>query len=388
MTSSALQRVDYNLADPNDFKCYDATLPPLPVDKILKIAQATLREMNVENSYHRVNDGHLFEITKVLYRWFDENLRFRDWKYTLESLAHWEDGRITIEISAIKKYTRVSLVLGQEVVYVNHELAEYASSRDGTLMGYNDYSATAADLLTWLFDVFDEVNKRIDFWNKICRFSVPIFSEPLPRNLIVARFLDVVVDQIEMWICHHDYEDATLEEKMEIFLEEVGYLSGIDLAEIWDTGWYVEGFGPKNDWVTWANVEFFEDWSWFSFYVSRRGSPLVFKVLEFEEQGFGYAVIPTDAGEIIEGALDEAEAAMISWNESMTRKFESSLSNLGSIFGKKDKRFEIVDYEDGIKDDPFLRQENVFYESVLKTTELDNVDIIPGQMKLPFKEET
>src|SRR5690606_7561608 len=120
-------------------------------------------------------------------------------------------------------------------------------------------------------------------------FSVPIFSEPLPRDIIVPNMLQAVWDKAVEQAVYNDYEGRyqgeTELEAFEYFVKELGYFDPYSLAEIWYTGWNTSGWGPKGDWETFVDIEI-TDWFYiiYSFYVSRRGCPFLFRVLSFETE--------------------------------------------------------------------------------------------------------
>ena len=158
MTNALVPQLHYNLADPKSFKCFDATLMPLPVEEILRIAQRTMEFSDVLGPDALVDAATMFEIADVLYRWFDENLYFRDWKYEFSAIMFWDYDQLVIEVLARKKYSMVSLVLAKENIF----------SDEGFERRPGEYGRTARCLLMWLRRFLEAINERIDQWNIIC----------------------------------------------------------------------------------------------------------------------------------------------------------------------------------------------------------------------------
>ena len=133
MTNALVRQLHYNLADPKSFKCFDATLMPLPVEEILRIAQRTMEFSDVLGPDALVDAATMFEIADVLYRWFDENLYFRDWKYEFNAIMFWDYDRLVIEVLAHKKYSMVSLGFLKKISFRTRDLrrpGEYGGQPD------------------------------------------------------------------------------------------------------------------------------------------------------------------------------------------------------------------------------------------------------------------
>lgn len=372
MTNALARQLHYNLADPKSFKCFNATLMPLPVDDIMRIAQRVIVGLGVLHPDAFVDSGHLFEITSVLYRWFGENLHFRDWEYRFSSITFWDYERVSIEIEACKKYSMVSLVLAKEEVSTDY----------GFEIGDNleDRGHTAQHLLTWLHRVLESINERIDQWNIVCKFAVPIFSEPLPRQSITDGMLNAVWEKAIEEVRYNDFNEAfegtTPEEAFRYFAKEMGYFDPYSLAEIWFTGWNSVKWGSKRDWATWVDVEI-PDWEYlmlFSFYVSREGCPLVFKVLDFvlEDPGDTFAV--EEAEEYVNQTIDAAEAAMINWNETTNKPSEKA-----DLLHTRRDAFKST-YTGKTE-----HKEDLFYRDVTSVVKQTNPYSPYVQLKLPFK---
>ena len=374
MTNALVRQLHYNLADPKSFKCFDATLMPLPVEEILRIAQRTMEFSDVLGPDALVDTATMFEIAEVLYRWFDENLYFRDWKYEFNAMMFWDYDRLVIEVLAHKKYSMVSLVLAKEDIF----------SDEGFERSPGEYGGTARCLLMWLRRLLEAINERIDQWNIICKFSVPIFSEPLPRDIIVSNMLEAVWDKAVEEAIYNDYEERyegeTELEAFEYFIKELRYFDPYSLAEIWHTGWNTSGWGPKGDWETLVDIEV-PDWSYYyytmySFYVSRRGCPLLFRVLSFETEGSDLFDV-READIHINDTIDAIEAAMINWNQTFTLgKTEYSSNNINV---KRDPFFDT-----DRRPNHYTEKENLFYREVTREVTKPYTPYV--QLKLPFGE--
>lgn len=371
MTNALVRQLHYNLADPKSFKCFDATLMPLPVEEILRIAQRTMELSDVLGPDDLVDAGTMFEIVEVLYRWFDENLYFRDWKYEFNAIMFWDYERLVIEVLARKKYSMVSLVLAKEYIFSDEGFERYPG----------EYGGTARCLLMWFRRFLEAINERIDQWNIICKFSVPIFSEPLPRDIIVPNMLQAVWDKAVEEAFYNNYkkkyQDEPESEAFKYFVEELGYFHPYSLMEVWYMGWRASGWGPKGDWETFVDVEI-ADWSYmfYSFYVSRRGCPLLFRVLSFETDGSDLFSV-READIYINDTIDAIEAAMINWNQTFTSGKTEYLSN--NINVKRDPFFDTDS-----RPNRYTEKENLFYQEVTREATKPYTPYV--QLELPFNE--
>lgn len=366
MTTALVTKTRYDLADPKSFKCFDATLIPLPVDEILRISQRALEANGTETPDTMVGAYELFQLTEILYRWIDENLYFRDWKYSISSIAFWEYERIVIEVEAHKKYSMVSLVLVKEELVMEDW---WRIAKDGAMV-------TASDLLNWLGGLLNEINRRIDQWNFICKFAVPVFTSPLPRYFIVNDMLKIIWEKVVEESNYNGAPDILLGDNVtdvevfEFFERELGYLSPWSLTEIFMEGWSHHDWGEKHDWFTWVDVEASDyDYSMiFSFYVSRKGCPFAFKVLDFGIDDPSQLFEIEEADVYIHDTIDEVESAMINWNNMVSSKTEAPSERVfryrNDVFSPSDHRYatdkertyqEVVKRQEGEVAFPFLQ---------------------------------
>jgi hypothetical protein len=195
--------------------------------------------------------------------------------------------------------------------------------------------------------------------------------------------LEAVWDKAVEQAVYNDYEGryqgSSELEAFEYFIKELNYFDPYSLAEVWHTGWNTSGWGPKGDWVTFVDIEI-PDWSYYmiySFYVSRRGCPLLFRVLSFATDEGSGLFEAREADIYINDTIDAIEAAMINWNQTFTLgKTEYSSNNINV---KRDPFFDT-----DRRPNHYTEKENLFYREVTREVTKPYTPYV--QLKLPFGE--
>lgn len=316
MTTSLAARTTHAVAKPSGFRCQRGELDLIPTNKLLAVAQKFLELNGIKRPTEFLDMGLMFETMGILFRWVDEHLMFRDWKYELSSISLWDDDSMIVEFSAKRKYSLSSLTLNRGII-VEYELWGYAHHHGmGDDSHHSNLDPMAEDFLVWLKDFFEETNEHIMDWNDICRRSVPLLSERMPVEELRDNFLRTVYDVVIESAYSMGF-DGDPDEAFDHYAEEYDCIQGFELAMIWEEGFLAKSFGPKHDWNIRVDIETFDMVSLYSFYMTRKGCPVVWKLLEFDTYHPDVELEVNEAEFYFYETVERIEDAMVEWNRSI-----------------------------------------------------------------------
>ena len=371
MTNLAV-RQEHSIAKPSGFRCRGGELDLIPTNKLLAIAQNFLELNEVRRPDQLISIELMFETMGVLFRWVDEHLKFKDWKYQLSSIIMWEQEYLKIEFEAQKKYSLLSLVMNQGLIQES-ELWGFAYHQGKESPYYYERKPMAEDFLVWLKKFFEETNENIIRWNEICRFAVPLLSEQLPIDELRDSFLIEVYNNAVEAAYSLGYEGDSDEEAFEHYVNEYDTLQGTELSMAWQEGFELRRFGPKQDWHTWIDIDYGEMYSRYSFYISREGCPFAWKMLEFDIDNYDIEFQVSMAEILFGETIGQIEDAMIQWNRTMS---------YGDVIEKDRGRYAPGDffYEfdwDALPPERYDPKEKIIYRLATEGVR-DDVDCVPG----------